>query len=117
MATINAFGAEAKLSTQSGDLSYYRLNKLVEQGIGDVHHLPVSIKVLLESCLRNLDNFQINEQDVRGLAAWNAAKPNAVELPFKVARVILQDFTGVPAVVDFAAIRSSTQRAGCGPRR
>jgi aconitate hydratase len=117
MATINAFGAEAKLSTQSGDISYYRLNKLVEQGIGDVHHLPVSIKVLLESCLRNLDNFQVNEQDVRGLAAWNAAKPNAVELPFKVARVILQDFTGVPAVVDLAAMRSAMKRAGGDPQR
>ena len=117
MATNNPFGAEAKLSTPSGDVRYYRLNKLAELGIGDVHHLPVSIKVLLESCLRNLDNFQVNEQDVRRLAEWNAAKPNPVELPFKVARVILQDFTGVPAVVDLAAMRSAMKRAGGDPQR
>src|SRR6266404_7514372 len=100
MANHNVFGAEATLSSRAGEFRYYRLNKLAELGLGDVQHLPVSIKVLLESCLRNLDNFQVNEQDVQRLAAWNAAKPNPVELPFKVARVILQDFTGVPAVVD-----------------
>jgi aconitate hydratase len=117
MATNNPFGAEAKLSTPSGDLRIYRLNKLADLGIGDVNHLPISIKVLLESCLRNLDNFQVNEADVRRLAEWNAAKPNAVELPFKVARVILQDFTGVPAVVDLAAMRSAMKRAGGDPQR
>ena len=117
MATMNPFGAEATISTKAGDLRYYRLNKLVELGLGDVHHLPVSIKVLLESCLRNVDNFQVNEQDVRAVAAWNAAKPNPVELPFKVARVILQDFTGVPAVVDLAAMRSAMKRAGGDPQR
>ena len=117
MATNNPFGAEAKLSTPSGDVRIYRLNRLAELGIGDVHHLPISIKVLLESCLRNLDNFQVNEADVRRLAEWNAAKPNAVELPFKVARVILQDFTGVPAVVDLAAMRSAMKRAGGDPQR
>ena len=117
MTTTNPFGAEAKLSTQAGELRYFRLNKLAELGLGDVNRLPVSIKVLLESCLRNLDNFQVNEQDVRALAAWNAAQPNPVELPFKVARVILQDFTGVPAVVDLAAMRSAMKRAGGDPQR
>jgi aconitate hydratase len=117
MATNHSFGAEAKLSTPSGDVRYYRLNKLSELGIGDVHHLPISIKVLLESCLRNLDNFQVNEHDVTRLANWNAARPNPVELPFKVARVILQDFTGVPAVVDLAAMRSAMKRAGGDPQR
>ena len=117
MPTNNAFGAEAKLSSQAGELRYYRLNTLAQQGLGDINRLPVSIKVLLESCLRNLDNFQVNEQDVRRLAAWNAAKPNPVELPFKVARVILQDFTGVPAVVDLAAMRSAMKRAGGDPQR
>jgi aconitate hydratase len=117
MAINNPFGAEAKLSTPSGDVRYHRLNKLAELGIGDVHRLPVSIKVLLESCLRNLDNFQVNEADVKRLAEWNAAKPNPVELPFKVARVILQDFTGVPAVVDLAAMRSAMKRAGGDPQR
>jgi aconitate hydratase len=117
MATHNIFGAQALLSTPTGDLRYYRLNKLAELGLGDIQHLPVSIKVLLESCLRNLDNFQVSEQDVRGLAKWNALRPNPVELPFKVARVILQDFTGVPAVVDLAAMRSAMKRAGGDPQR
>jgi len=117
MAIKNAFGAETKLSTKAGDFNYFRLNKLTEAGVGDVSHLPVSIKVLLESCLRNHDEFLVTERDVRGLAVWNAAKPNPVELPFKVARVILQDFTGVPAVVDLAAMRSAMKRAGGDPQR
>ena len=116
MANANAFAADAKISSQAGEFKYFRLNKLSELGLGDVAHLPISIKVLLESCLRNFDNFQVNEQDVKRLAGWNAAKPNAVELPFKVARVILQDFTGVPAVVDLAAMRSAMKRAGGDPQ-
>ena len=73
--------------------------------------------MLLESCLRNLDNFEVSEQDVRRLAAWKAAAVEAVELPFKPARVILQDFTGVPCVVDLAAMRSAMKRAGGDPQR
>ncbi|HEY8750628.1 MAG TPA: aconitate hydratase [Tepidisphaeraceae bacterium] len=117
MANNNAFGAEAKLTSQAGEFRYYRLNKLAELGLGDVDKLPVSIKVLLESCLRNHDEFQVSEQDVKRLVAWNAAKPNTNEVPFKVARVILQDFTGVPAVVDLAAMRSAMKRAGGDPQR
>ena len=117
MATTNPFGAEATLSSKAGAVRYFSLNALSKLGLGDIDHLPVSIKVLLESCLRNVDNFQVNEQDVRAVAAWNAAKPNPVELPFKVARVILQDFTGVPAVVDLAAMRSAMKRAGGDPQR
>jgi aconitate hydratase len=117
MATTNPFGAEATLSSQAGDLRYFSLERLAKLGLGDVNHLPVSLKVLLESCLRNVDNFQVSEPDVQRLAKWNAAKPEAVELPFKVARVILQDFTGVPAVVDLAAMRSAMKRAGGDPQR
>src|SRR4051812_10564809 len=117
MANNNVFGAEARLSSQGGEFKYYRLNKLSEMGLGDVAQLPVSIKVLLESCLRNHDEFQVSEQDVKRLAAWNPAKPNSNEVPFKVARVILQDFTGVPAVVDLAAMRSAMKRAGGDPQR
>jgi aconitate hydratase len=117
MATPHSFGAEKTLSTQGGTVRYFSLNRLAELGLGDINHLPVSIKVLLESCLRNVDNFVVSEQDVRGIAAWNAPRPNPVELPFKVARVILQDFTGVPAVVDLAAMRSAMKRAGGDPQR
>src|SRR5688572_12335958 len=110
--TTNLFGAEAKPSSQAGDVRIFRLGKLREARIGNVDELPFTIKVLLESCLRNTDNFEITEEDVRRLAAWKATKPDTYELPFKPARVILQDFTGVPAVVDLAAMRSAMKRAG-----
>src|SRR3982751_5617478 len=84
--TNNPFGAEAKISSKGGDLRYFRLNRLTELGIGHVDTLPFSIKVLLESCLRNTDNFEVSEDDTKGLADWNAEKPNPVEVPFKVAR-------------------------------
>ena len=113
----NPFGAESKLSTKAGDVKIFRLNRLAEMGVGNLEKLPFSIKVLLESCLRNLDNFVVNEEDVRRLAAWNAKQVAPVELPFKPARVILQDFTGVPAVVDLAAMRSAMKRAGGDPQK
>src|SRR5882757_4533210 len=118
MAKINnPFGSQATLSTKAGDVNIFRLAALAEQGIGHVDKLPFSIKVLLESALRNTDNFEVSEDDVKGLAAWNATKVNAVELPFKVARVILQDFTGVPCVVDLAAMRAAMKRAGGDPQK
>ena len=116
-ANQNPFGAESTLTSKSGTLRYHRLNRLTELGIGSIPDLPFSIKVLLESCLRNLDNFQVNEGDVRRLAAWSPSHNEGLELPFKVARVILQDFTGVPAVVDLAAMRSAMKRAGGDPQR
>ena len=118
MAILNdPFGAVAKLSSKAGDVRIYRLNRLTEAGVGDVDRLPFSIKVLLESCLRNLDNFQVNEKDVRQLANWDPAAQSRGELPFKPARVILQDFTGVPAVVDLAAMRSAMKRVGGDPQK
>ena len=113
----NPFGAESTLSTKGGTARYFRLSRLTEMGLGHLDRLPYSIKVLLESCLRNTDNFVISTEDVHRLAAWNATKPLQVEVPFKVARVILQDFTGVPAVVDLAAMRSAMKRAGGDPQR
>src|SRR5688500_16880760 len=115
--TNNPFGAEATISSKLGDLKYFRLNRLNELGIGHVDKLPFSIKVLLESCLRNLDNFEVTEEDVKRLAKWNPEKPSTAELPFKVARVILQDFTGVPCVVDLAAMRAAMKRAGGDPQK
>jgi aconitate hydratase len=115
--THNPFGSESKLTSKAGDVRIYRLNKLTELGLGNLDKLPFSIKVLLESALRNMDGFAVTEADVKGVAAWNATKVNAVELPFKPARVILQDFTGVPAVVDLAAMRSAMKRAGGDPQK
>ena len=115
MSSNNPFGSEATLSSKAGDVKIYRLNRLTELGFGNLDKLPFSIKVLLESALRNMDNFAVTENDVKGIAAWNAKKVNAVELPFKPARVILQDFTGVPCVVDLAAMRAAMKRAGGDP--
>jgi aconitate hydratase len=117
MSTANPFGAEAVLSTSAGQVRYYRLRKLAEDGIGNIETLPYSIRVLLEACLRNVDNFIVTSDDVLNLANWNAAKPAEVEVPFKPGRVVLQDFTGVPAVVDLAALRSAMVRMGGDPKK
>jgi aconitate hydratase len=94
----------------------YRLSKLAERFSG-IDHLPFSIRILLENALRNLDNFEVSENDVIALATWNAAAPAQVEIPFKPARVVLQDFTGVPVVVDLAALRSAMSRMDSGDPR
>lgn len=112
MANDNAFGAKSTLSTKSGDVTYYRLDTL-----GDLSHLPVSIKILLESTLRNHDNFVVSDADVQNLVNYNAKSVGNKEVPFKVARVILQDFTGVPCVVDLAAMRDAMKKNGGDPQK
>ena len=111
----SAFGSLSTLSTSGGSVKYHALSALSKAGVGHLEKLPYSIKVMLESLLRNVDNFVVNEEDVTRLAGWNAAAPANVEVPFKVARVILQDFTGVPCVVDLAAMRAAMKRAGGNP--
>ena len=117
MAGTNAFGALATLKTNGGDVKYYRLKKLAEDGLCDLDSLPFSIRVLLEACLRNEDGFVVSKDDVTGLAKWDAANVAQVELPFKPGRVVLQDFTGVPAVVELAALRSAMVRMGGDPKK
>ncbi len=117
MPSANPFGAEGTLNTRSGDYKIYRLRQLVDDNVGDVETLPYSIRVLLEACLRNLDGFVINEDDVTNLANWSAEAPKPVEVPFKPGRVLLQDFTGVPAIVDLAALRSAMVRMGGDPKK
>jgi aconitate hydratase len=114
---VNSFGARGTLDTGSGDAVIYRLSALTERGIGHVDRLPFSIKILLENALRNLDNFEVTEAAVTALASWNAKDPGQVEIPFKPARVVLQDFTGVPCVVDLAALRSAMVRADGDPKK
>ncbi len=113
----SAFGARETIQTGSGPAVIYRLDKLEKAGLGKVSRLPFSIKILLESLLRNCDGTLVTEEDVRALAAWNAGSPVSREVPYKPARVILQDFTGVPAVVDLAAMRSAMERLGGDPSR
>lgn len=94
--------------TQSG--KFYSLPQLEKEGIGPVSKLPVSIRIVLESVLRNCDGKKITEDDVRALANWQANGKRTEEVPFVVARVLLQDFTGVPLLVDLAAMRSAVAR-------
>ena len=113
----NAFGARATLETSGGRGTIYRLDRLEKAGLGPIGRLPFSIKVLLEAVLRNCDGLLVREEDVTALAEWKPAAPAGREVPFKPARVILQDFTGVPAVVDLAAMRSAMQRLGGDPAK
>ncbi|MCB9437876.1 MAG: aconitate hydratase AcnA [Anaerolineales bacterium] len=112
---VDAFGAKATLQTSFGPVAYYRLSKLSEDGIGQVDRLPFSIKILLENLLRHVDNYTVNADDVRQMAAWNPNATEQAEIAFRPARVVLQDFTGVPAVVDLAALRSAMQRLNGDP--
>ena len=111
------FGARGTFDSGNGKAVIYRLNKLAEQGIGNIDRLPFSIKILLENVLRNQDGRHFQPEDVVHLAAWNARQHKAVEIPFSPARVILQDFTGVPSLVDLAALRSAMARMGGDPQK
>lgn len=97
------------------DHFYYSLPSLEEQGVGKISRLPVSIRVVLESVLRNCDGRKITEDNIKQLAKWNASSPGKTEIPFVVARVLLQDFTGVPLLVDLAAMREAVARKGMDP--
>ena len=116
--TADTFGAKGSLTTKDGALTFFRLSALEKAGLAPgLARMPFSIRVLLESVLRNLDGELVTEADVKNLAAWHAPAPRDVELPYMPARVILQDFTGVPAVVDLASMRGAVKRLGGDPRR
>jgi len=95
---------------------FYSLPELEKQGVGPISKLPVSIRIVLESTLRNFDGKKVKEDDVRALANWKPAAPRTAEIPFVVARIVLQDFTGVPLLVDLAAMRSTVARLGKNPK-
>ena len=111
------FGARATLETANGTAVTYRLNRLEEDGVGAVSRLPYSIKVILEAILRRSDGDGASPDDVSDLVQWQAMQPSSRELPFVPARVLLQDYTGLPAVVDLAALRSAMHRLGGDPKR
>ena len=109
------FSARSTFETGSGLATLYRLRALDDAGVTDTSRLPYSIRMVLEALLRTCDDYEVTEKDVRALATWNAAQPAEVEIPFKPARVVLQDFTGVPCVVDLAAMRAAMKRLGGDP--
>jgi aconitate hydratase len=95
---------------------FYSLPQLEKANVGPVSRLPVSIRLVLESVLRNCDGKRVSEQNVRALANWKPNAPRTEEIPFVVARIVLQDFTGVPLLVDLAAMRSAVERLGKNPK-
>jgi len=106
------FDARTTIEMGSTQAYYYRLARLEELGITSIARLPFSIRILLESLLRHCDGFEITEEDVISLAQWNPKSPVQREVPFKPARVLLQDLTGVPCLVDLAAMRDAMHRLG-----
>jgi aconitate hydratase len=111
------FSARATFDTGNGPATLHRLRALDDAGVTDTSRLPYSLRMILEALLRTCDGYEVTEDDVRALATWTAAKPAEREIPFKPARVVLQDFTGVPCVVDLAAMRAAMRRLGGDPGR
>jgi aconitate hydratase len=116
MAKNDVFNARSSFELEGKRYHYYRLKALEEAGVSNINRLPYSVKVLLESVLRQFDGRVINKEHVENLANWGAASKDA-EVPFKPSRVILQDFTGVPAVVDLASLRKAMADIGGDPQK
>src|SRR5499427_6309286 len=115
--THNLFSTLQSFDLGNGSQAkYYSLPQLEKAGVGPVSKLPVSIRLVLESVLRNCDGKRVSEQNVRALASWKPKAPRTEEIPFVVARIVLQDFTGVPLLVDLAAMRSAVSRLGKNPK-
>src|SRR6516164_2387794 len=110
--TIRSFDAGAG---KKGNL--YSLPALEQAGVGKVSRLPVSIRIVLESVLRNYDGSKITEEHVKQLANWDSQGKRENEIPFVVARIVLQDFTGVPLLADLAAMRSVAGDMGKNPKK
>lgn len=110
------FDIQADLQSSGQSYRYYRLQALEEQGLGPVSKLPFSIKVLLEAAVRQFDGRSITQEHVKQLASWSEGREDK-EIPLIPARIVLQDFTGVPVVVDLAAMRDTVKQAGGDPKR
>lgn len=117
MSQKNHFSAASSLEVGGKTYRYYSLKSLQDQGLGDISKLPFSIKVLLEAAVRQFDGRAITEEHVSQLTGWAEGKDNNKEIPFIPARIVLQDFTGVPVVVDLAAMRDTVKKAGGDPKK
>ena len=116
MSTPNPFHTLQTFTAAGSTQKFYSLPALEKAGVGKVSRLPVSIRLVLESLLRNCDGKRVSEQAIRELAGWGARAPRTEEIPFVVARIVLQDFTGVPLLVDLAAMRSAVTKLGKNPK-
>lgn len=111
----DVFSARSSFSLDGKTINYYSLKALEDAGLGNVSNLPYSVKVLLESVLRQYDGYVIKKEHVENLAKWGTSELKDIDVPFKPSRVILQDFTGVPAVVDLASLRKAMADMGGNP--
>ncbi len=116
MANLNTFGAEASLRAGDREYRIFRLDALEKAGFGALSRVPVSIRILLENLLRNEDGVTVRAADIEFAARWTG-KPEPNEISFMPARVLLQDFTGVPCIVDLAAMREALQKMGADPKK
>src|SRR5512145_3245597 len=118
MPSLNSFNARSTLELGGKTYSYFDLNKAGENGLGDIAKLPMSLKVLLENLLRAEDGVAVKKADILAMTSWlvNRGK-DEVEIAFSPARVLMQDFTGVPTVVDLAAMRDAAAKLGADPER
>ncbi|MGY8996278.1 MAG: aconitase family protein, partial [Alphaproteobacteria bacterium] len=114
MSSLNSFGARQTLDVGNQSYTYYSLDKAAES-LGDISRLPVSLKILLENLLRHEDGDTVTQTDVRAVAKWLETQSSAEEIAFRPVRVLMQDFTGVPAVVDLAAMRHAMRELGGDP--
>ncbi len=112
----SSFDARSTLTVDGQTVHYYRLDALSQSGL-DVSRLPFSLKILLENLLRHEDGSTVTADDIKALASWNPTAEPDTEIAFRPSRVLLQDFTGVPAIVDLAAMRDAMQRLGGDPRK
>jgi len=116
MSMNDSFGARSKLTVGGRGFEIFRLSALARNGI-DITRLPYSLRILLEDLLRTEDGVTVTREDIEALAGWSPANPPLREIAFTPARVLLQDFTGVPAVVDLAAMRDAMAELGGDPAR
>src|SRR5271169_1777396 len=113
----NLFNTLQKFDLGNGKQgNFYSLPALEKAGVGAISKLPVSIRLVLESILRNCDGKKVSEANIKELANWKPTETRTAEIPFVVARIVLQDFTGVPLLVDLAAMRSAVARMGKNPK-
>jgi len=113
----NSFGTKSTLNTSDGQVNYFSLSKLADSGFTEINRLPFSIKVLLENLVRNEDGITIKRSDIKNMAGWNADASACHEVPFMPARILLQDFTGVPSLVDMAGMREAAKRLQINPTK
>ena len=117
MTSKNSFGSRATISVDGKQYTLYKLSALDQLSGGNAAKLPFSLKILLENLLRNEDDAFVKKSDVEVMAKWNVTSKEEKEIAFRTSRVLLQDFTGVPAVVDLAAMRDAIKALGGDPQR